>query len=137
MVDWLNYWPNYALIKELESKGGTVRAVNPMDPWRRYIGGQEIFSREVFERYHEKVFVIDDLMIIGSANLDSDYGGPKYGNSNFYDLNIIFKKKCIEEAQTAFDILSTRYDWYLKIPKIEEIPDENYEILVSEPYYMR
>ena len=30
MVDWLNYYPNPELIKELENKGGVVRVINPM-----------------------------------------------------------------------------------------------------------
>lgn len=137
MVDSLNFNPNYDLISELESKGGIVRPVNPMLPHTRLGLKLNIFSREIFERYHQKVFIIDDSIIIGSANLDDAYAGPKYGHSNFYDLNIIIHQKCIEDAQTAFEILCIRYGYDLDIPKIEEIPDENYEILVSEPYYMR
>jgi phosphatidylserine/phosphatidylglycerophosphate/cardiolipin synthase-like enzyme len=51
-VDYINYWLNPALAKELVDKGGIVKALNPLDPISRWNGGLRMFSRDLFERYH-------------------------------------------------------------------------------------
>ena len=53
--------------------------------WREW---WKIFNQEFFRRHHEKLGIIDDKAIIGSSNLESNYGSIKYGNSQFYDINM-------------------------------------------------
>ena len=98
-IDWINYWPDPILIQKLIDAGGTVRALNPMDPISRLKGGQEILTKEVFERYHQKVFLIDSNVIIGSANLDNAYAGERLGTSQFYDFNVILKGYCVSDVR--------------------------------------
>lgn len=136
-VDYLNYWLNPSLARELKSKGGVIKSLNPMNPFDRLQMGLAVFSRDVFERYHQKLTLIDSTVIIGSANLDCDYAGPKHGNSKFYDLNVVLKRQCVREAQEVFQNIADRYGWELKLPLLPEDPGSNFEIIVSEPQYLR
>jgi len=136
-VDWLNYYADKDLVKRLEQAGGLVRSLNPMDPLQRFKHNLDILSRDVFERYHQKLFLIDENVIVGSANLDSDYASSKYGYSKFYDLNIIIKGKCVNESLTVFGNIAERYNYPLAVPVLKDTEDPSIEILVSEPNYLR
>lgn len=136
-VDWLNFWVNMDLVQELRYKGGVVVALNPMNFFMRYAGRQRIFSKEIFERYHQKLFLIDEQVIIGTANLDCEYAGAKHGTGNFYDLNLLIKGKLIAEAQSIFHNIAARYNIPLKVPKLPETPAPSLEMLLAEPNYMR
>jgi cardiolipin synthase len=136
-VDWLNFWVNMDLVQELRYKGGVVVALNPMSFFMRYAARQRIFSKEIFERYHQKLFLIDEQVIIGTANLDCAYAGTKHGTGNFYDLNLLIKGKLIAEAQSIFHNIAARYKIPLKVPKLPETPAPNLEMLLAEPNYMR
>jgi hypothetical protein len=46
--------------------------------------------------------LIDESVIVGSANLDNAYGGEKYGTSKFQDLNIFLYGTCVQEAKEIF-----------------------------------
>lgn len=135
--DYLNFRANSQLIEELEQAGGHVRSLNPMNIWMRLVMGLSIFSRDIFERYHQKLFLIDNCVIIGSANLDCAYAGPKHGSSRFYDMNLLLESQCIAEAQNIFSNIAERYDWEIELPYIPEQTDQHMELLVSEPHYLR
>lgn len=136
-IDHLNYWVNPELASELQFKGGVIHYLNPINLFHRYMQGLDVITREGFERYHQKLFIIDNTVIVGSANLDCAYAGVKHGNSKFYDINLILKKRCVKDAQKVFKHISERYNWHIKIPLIDEIQDDSIELLVSEPNYLR
>mmetsp|Transcript_4213 Transcript_4213/g.8442 ORF Transcript_4213/g.8442 Transcript_4213/m.8442 type:complete len:414 (+) Transcript_4213:136-1377(+) len=136
-VDYLNYWLNPSLASELIAKGAIIKSLNPMNPYDRFQARLAIFGRDAFERYHQKLTLIDSTVIVGSANLDCDYAGPKHGNSKFYDLNVVLKRKCVREAQEVFKNIADRYGWELKVPLLPEDSSSFYEIIVSEPQYLR
>ena len=45
------------------------------------------FSQIIYLRHHEKVMVIDDKSIIGSANISDNYASIKYGSNFYMDIN--------------------------------------------------
>ena len=46
-------------------------------------------NRSYFQRDHEKLLLADNKILLGSANISKDYGGKKYGNDFFMDMNLI------------------------------------------------
>lgn len=136
-VDYLNFRINPSLANELLAKGAIIKCLNPMNPIERFKQGLGVISRDVFERYHQKLILIDTTVIVGSANMDCDYAGPKHGYSKFYDLNVILKRQCVLEAQAVFKNIADRYGWELKVPTLSEDPSSKCEIIVSEPHYLR
>lgn len=53
-----------------------------------------MFDKSFFQRDHEKILFVDNKFLIGSANIGVDYGGKKYGNNFFLDLNV-YGKNCL------------------------------------------
>ena len=136
-VDWLNYYLDDNLAKILISKGGKIEALNPMSLITRYAMGLDVFPRHIFERYHQKILIADENIIIGSANYDVEYGGKIYGNDQFYDLNVKLKNKCLDDAKQIFFTIADRFNYKLKDHKLCEFEDDNVELLSTEPYYLK
>ena len=89
----------------------------------------------MFERYHQKIILIDDQVFIGSTNFDIEYAGNKYGNNSFYDLNVKLTKKCLNEAKDVFFEIALKFGFKIVNHSFNEVPDDNFEIITSEPYY--
>lgn len=58
---------------------------------------RRFFSRKFFKRDHQKLVLVDDHVFIGSSNIGADYGGPRYGNDSFLDLNLRLQGYCVEK----------------------------------------
>jgi cardiolipin synthase len=136
-VDWLNYYLDHNLVAKLRKAGGKVEHLNTMDYGDRFLSSLEIFTKHIFKRHHEKVSLIDDTVIIGSANFDMEYGEKRYGNNRFRDLNIFIKGRCITQSQELFICVANTYGFNLKMHKIPEIENDDLNIIVSEPLYYR
>lgn len=136
-VDWLNFYPDSELLEKLRQRGGKVETLNDMNIFTRYIKNFGIFTKNIFKRYHEKLCLIDNKVIIGSANFDIEYGEHKYGNNKFYDINVILTGKCITDAQSLFLEIADRYDYKLTPHVMPETEDNNLDLLSCEPYYFR
>ena len=128
-VDWLNCTMDSELEAELLSKGGKIEKLNPMISWIK------LPVSSVFERYHQKIILIDDQVFIGSTNFDIEYAGNKYGNNSFYDLNVKLTKKCLNEAKDVFFEIALKFGFKIVNHSFNEVPDDNFEIITSEPYY--
>lgn len=64
-VDDLTQYTNKNLMKKFTSAGGKFVSLNPT--YREF---WHIPSQECFRRHHEKLMIIDENAIIGSANLE-------------------------------------------------------------------
>ena len=136
-VDWLNYHLDNELVDDLKRAGGRVEALNDMNIFTRRFRNFGVFTKNIFKRYHEKICLIDDSVVIGSANFDLEYGEYKYGNNTFYDLNMIVKKSCIKDSQQLFLEIADRFGYQLTPHEVEEFSDQGLEVLHCEPNYFR
>lgn len=127
-VDWLNFSITRDQKKRLADAKVEIYTLNPMFPWQK-----GFFTKEIFRRYHQKMFLADDTVIIGSSNIDDHYAGPKYGKSTFQDLNILVKNpKLANQAKHNFLLIKQSFlEQKIEIDETEEY-DDNFEILASD-----
>ena len=83
---------------------------------------------KTWNRYHQKVTLIDDSLFVGSINIAEEYSDIKYGTKKFVDLNIYVKNTICKNKVLRFfrEILADNKDL---IPqnnynKIEQLFDE-------------
>ena len=129
-IDNLVSNPNDELLQELKQAGGKVLYRNP----KQYIW--QMLVRSYFQRDHEKVCLADNVLILGSSNIASEYGGIKYGNNFFTDLNIYMKNVCIKDTLVFFDLMRRNLsglDQY-KIPKKHNYIDEYVRKFPESPF---
>ncbi|RZK13909.1 MAG: phosphatidylserine/phosphatidylglycerophosphate/cardiolipin synthase family protein [Flavobacterium sp.] len=105
MIDDINNRADKSLKTELIHNGALVYSLNPVIPYFTSFN----FSRELFRRHHEKVFIADDVAIIGSANITDEYSGPVYGSDDYMDLNIILKNLCTSKVRNFFREIADHY----------------------------
>lgn len=131
MIDDANNRADKSLKKELIAKGGLVHALNPIIPYFTSLK----FSRDVFRRHHEKVFIADDVAIVGSANIADDYSGPVYGSYEYIDLNLVMKNLCLSQVRGFFKEIADHYQYPLdkEIPNTEVI--KKYDELFKESIF--
>lgn len=56
----------------------------------------------------------DDKSIIGSANIEGNYSGIRYGNSMFRDLNFYSENIILDEFRKHFIYTANQYNFDLK-----------------------
>lgn len=79
-VDDLQGHYNSKLTKSLQRYGGVFANLNPLSAFK-------IYGQEFFRRHHEKMAVADDKALFGTSNIESNYGGVKWGKQVFSDIN--------------------------------------------------
>lgn len=90
IVEHLNFYLNYSLLKEFKKKGGVVIKPNKLNLiFKHFQHGQ---LKRFFHRYHQKVTLIDENLFLGSINIAEEYSGVKYGSHKFIDINLFIKK---------------------------------------------
>ena len=90
IVEHLNFYLNYSLLKEFKKKGGVVIKPNKLNLiFKHFQHGQ---LKRFFHRYHQKVTLIDQNLFLGSINIAEEYSGVKYGSHKFIDINLYIKK---------------------------------------------
>jgi cardiolipin synthase len=89
MIEHLNYFPKRKLLVEFQIKGGIVIKPNNAEKIVKHIKNKEI--RKFFNRYHQKLYLVDKDLFIGSSNLANEYSSTHYGNFSFQDLNMYVK----------------------------------------------
>lgn len=83
LLERLNSELNQAKLKQLENSGAILLSRN----FNRYLEFfVSLFNREFYKRDHQKVYLIDNKVFVGSANIGDDYFGPQMGNGFFSDL---------------------------------------------------
>ena len=61
----------------------------------------------MWNRYHQKVCLVDDTSFLGSYNISKQYSGLRYGFQDFRDFNVILRKTCaLDIIQMFLDILN-------------------------------
>lgn len=120
-IDNLLSNPNKKLLDEFQEEGGKVYYRNA----KEYIWNQ-IF-RTYFQRDHEKICLADNKIILGSSNIGEEYGGKKYGNNFFLDMNIYLENCCLKDTIIFFDImlkdLGVENNFFEFIPKKDYVND--------------
>lgn len=83
---------------------------------------RKFVSKKLFQRNHQKLILVDDHIFIGSSNIGADYGGDKYGNDMFLDLNMRVKGYCIEKMYHLIENVLLK-----KIKKREIVTTEGFK----------
>jgi phosphatidylserine/phosphatidylglycerophosphate/cardiolipin synthase-like enzyme len=87
-----------SLVKELKSKGGILIKPNPLTD-----NLLKLKIIKAWNRYHQKVYLIDNDLFIGSINSSDEYTGYKYGAFKYVDLNVYVKNSpCIDKVLLFF-----------------------------------
>lgn len=89
MIEHLNYYPKNSLLNEFVRKGGIVIKPNNAEKILKHIKNGDL--RKFFNRYHQKLYLVDNDLFIGSANIAHEYSSIDYGKFAFLDLNIYVK----------------------------------------------
>jgi cardiolipin synthase len=89
IVEHLNFYLNYILLKEFKNKGGVVINPNQLHLIFKHIQNGQL--KRFFNRYHQKVTLIDQNLFLGSINIAEEYSGVKYGSHKFIDINLYIK----------------------------------------------
>ena len=89
MIEHLNYYPNNKLLQDFENKGGIVIKPNKLENITDHIINGR--TKKFFNRCHQKLYLVDKNLFIGSANLANEYSDYKFGKFAFYDLNLYIK----------------------------------------------
>ena len=65
-----------------------------------------------FNRFHQKVTLVDNTLFIGSINIAEEYSNIKYGTMGFIDLNIYLKNSPSQKKVLKFfhEIISENID---------------------------
>ena len=137
VVDWLNDYKDKTLSEKLIRSGGQILRTNSMKQIPLFSMKVQFMANNPFERFHQKIMLIDDTVLLGSSNFDIDYGGNIYGNNTFYDFNLKIRRKNIMEVKEVFFRIAERFGYKLKDFNSDEEVDENLEYLSSEPYYAK
>jgi phosphatidylserine/phosphatidylglycerophosphate/cardiolipin synthase-like enzyme len=87
IVDDLNFKVNRKAVKKLEKAGGICIKNNPVYKFWHYLFSFDKSTAKFFNRNHQKVKLIDDYQFVGSLNINHEYGGVRYGNALFRDMN--------------------------------------------------
>jgi len=104
VVEHLNFYLNYSLLKEFKKKGGVVIKPNKLT----------------------LIFKIDQNLFLGSINIAEEYSGVKYGSHKFIDINLYIKKTvCIKKILYFFREI---VDWESHQIKSEEKKQKIYNI---------
>jgi len=126
IIEHLNFYLKHSLYKELKKKGGIIIAPNPVTKILTNIMNSN--TVKTWNRYHQKVSLIDSDLFVGSINIAEEYSDIKYGTNKFVDLNIYVKNTICKNKVLRFfrEILLENTD---QIPqsnlgKIEQLFDE-------------
>ena len=119
-IDNLLSTPNEELLYELQKEGGNVYYRNA----KEYIWNQ--FFRTYFQRDHEKICLADNKIILGSSNIGEDYGGKKYGNNFFLDMNIYLENCCLKDTIIFFDLMLKDLKEESNFNLFEFVPEKDY-----------
>lgn len=84
LIDNVQAWPKRELVEQFEQCGGRFHILNTQFGWKDI---KKYFSKTVWCRHHEKLIVSDGRGLIGSSNIEGDYGGVLFGSRKFQDLN--------------------------------------------------
>jgi len=131
MIDDINNRADKSLKAELVANGGLVYSLNPIAPAITSFN----ISRELFRRHHEKVFIADNVAIVGSANITDEYSGPVYGSDDYMDLNIIMRNLCISEVRSFFKEVADHYNHKLDREVSNEEIVKKYNQLYQESIF--
>ena len=63
----------------------------------------------MWRRHHEKLIISDDKAMIGSSNIEENYGGLKFGNSMFRDINFYSENIILDQFRKHFVDVA---NWY-------------------------
>lgn len=97
IIDWLGSWDtNPSLIQRLRDEGVTVVVFNEIS----HFWG--INRRRMGYRDHRKIAIIDNVGFCGSANIAKEAGGPKYGNSRFWDIHVKLEGPAVAHLTEVF-----------------------------------
>ena len=110
-IDNVQNWTKKSLVEELKKAGGKFMVLNPqfrLDSIPKY------FTKDVWRRHHEKLIVSDEKAIIGSSNIEGNYAGINYGNSNFRDINFYSENIVLDEYRKHFIDTANFYSFDLK-----------------------
>lgn len=128
IVEHLNFYLNYTLLKEFKKKGGVVLKPNKLDLiFKHFTDGN---LRKFFHRYHQKVTLIDENLFLGSINIAEEYSGVKYGSQKFIDINLYIKntvclKKVLYFFREIIDDEKHQIKSQEKLDKIYNVFDKN------------
>jgi len=131
MIDDVNNRADKALKAELIASGAQVYSLNEILPYFKSLH----FSREMFRRHHEKVFIADDVAIVGSANITDEYSSVVYGNYDYMDLNIIMKNLCLSQIRNFFKEIADHYKYQLVKDVSNEEVIRRYNALFKESMF--
>ena len=88
---------------QLISQGGNFQYLNPcFKLWN-------LFNRSILHRHHEKMVIIDDASVVGSANIADEYSSYKYGKNMFLDINAFSKSLITHELRFYFKKIADYY----------------------------
>lgn len=151
-VDWLSSSLSKRLRLKLKERGVRIEKTHPIkSTLLSYFTGRtfehRIAARDIFERYHQKLILVDNKVIVGSANFAAEYAGHKLGDNSFYDLNLVITDKCVDEAVQVFRSIADRFQYksvdilsdYIKGQRvknqkiIEEVTRENENNEINNP----
>ena len=94
IVEEINFFMKKNLISKLKEKGGII--LKPND-FKNNLKKLNFFK--IFNRFHNKIKLIDNDLFIGSLNCNDDYanyyGKNKFVDLNFYVKNTICKNKIV------------------------------------------
>eukprot|EP01017_Pseudomicrothorax_dubius_P031888 TRINITY_DN4118_c0_g2_i1.p1 TRINITY_DN4118_c0_g2~~TRINITY_DN4118_c0_g2_i1.p1 ORF type:complete len:459 (+),score=123.17 TRINITY_DN4118_c0_g2_i1:116-1492(+) len=105
IVDDLNNTLDRQMQRRFVNSGATFHALNRCyKMWRIFV------KRQIFQRHHEKIAIADDTLFIGSSNIAKEYGSYKYGDSSFWDMNLMIQNTCLESARRyIIDVLEMNH----------------------------
>ena len=91
-IDSLVSRPNRTSIRDFKAAGGCVLYRNKK---QRILNS---LNRSFFQRDHEKILLADNRVLLGSANISKLYGGKRFGQDFFMDLNILMENCGIKDT---------------------------------------
>ncbi|CAD8186135.1 unnamed protein product [Paramecium pentaurelia] len=128
-VDDLQGHYNNKLTKLFQSYGGVFLNLNPLSAFK-------IYGQEFFRRHHEKMAVADHKAIFGTSNIESHYGGVKWGKQTFHDINTYTEGRHLSyNLQKHFMYLASLYKIQLNPHKPTPNEDLLYTFNAFPPYY--
>lgn len=131
MIDDINNRADNALKSELMANGGLVYSLNRVLPYIKSFN----FSRELFRRHHEKVFIADNTAIVGSANITDEYSGALYGSFDYVDLNVVLKNLCLNQVRGFFKEIADYYKYKLDKDISNEEAVKRYNAIYKESMF--
>lgn len=98
VVEYVNFFMKRSLVKELKAKGGILIKPNPVID-----NILKLDIKKAWNRYHQKVTLVDKNLFIGSINSSDEYSGFKYGSFQYVDLNIfVLNSPCVGKVLLFF-----------------------------------